>query len=105
MLSCVRVLLVTAQLHWGSSGFSTALPLLLQALALAQQHHLQALASETVLHLTFTQVTTANGEMIMNLNVSESEKNSLHISAGPERSCSLSLLESFTSLSRCSVCD
>lgn len=52
----VRVLLVTAQLHWGSSGFSTALPLLLQALALAQQHHLQALASETILHLTFTQV-------------------------------------------------
>lgn len=56
LLWCARVLLVTAQLHWGSAGFSTALPLLLQALALAQQHHLQALASETVLHLTFTQV-------------------------------------------------
>lgn len=51
-----RVLLATAQLHWESSGFSTALPLLLQALALARQHHLQSLASETVLHLAFTQV-------------------------------------------------
>lgn len=51
-----RVLLATAQLHWESSGFSTALPLLLQALALARQHHLQSLASETILHLAFTQV-------------------------------------------------
>lgn len=51
-----RVMLSTAELHWESSGFSTALPLLLQALALARQHHLQSLASETVLHLAFTQV-------------------------------------------------
>lgn len=49
-----------AQLHWESSGFSTALPLLLQALELARQHHLQALASETILHLAFTQVRTVN---------------------------------------------
>lgn len=49
-------MLSTAELHWESSGFSTALPLLLQALALARQHHLQALASETILHLAFTQV-------------------------------------------------
>ncbi|XP_077378662.1 anaphase-promoting complex subunit 5 isoform X2 [Festucalex cinctus] len=52
----IRVLLSTAELHWESSGFSTALPLLFQALALARQHHLQALASETLLHLTFTQL-------------------------------------------------
>ncbi|XP_068167896.1 anaphase-promoting complex subunit 5 [Antennarius striatus] len=52
----IRVLLSTAELHWESSGFSTALPLLLQALALARQHFLQALASETVLHLAFTQL-------------------------------------------------
>lgn len=51
-----RVLLSTAQLHWESSGFSTSLPLLLQALEQARQHHLQALASEAVLHLAFTQV-------------------------------------------------
>ncbi|XP_027134206.1 anaphase-promoting complex subunit 5-like [Larimichthys crocea] len=51
----IRVMLSTAELHW-SSGFSTALPLLLQALALARQHHLQALASETILHLAFTQL-------------------------------------------------
>lgn len=52
----IRVMLSLAELHWESSGFSTALPLLLQALALARQHHLQALASETVLHLAFTQL-------------------------------------------------
>ncbi|CAG02518.1 unnamed protein product, partial [Tetraodon nigroviridis] len=63
----IRVLLVTAQLHWGSSGFSTALPLLLQALALAQQHHLQALASETVLHLTFTQLMLGVPEQALNI--------------------------------------
>lgn len=49
-------MLSTAELHWESSGFSTALPLLLQALALARQHHLQSLASESILHLAFTQV-------------------------------------------------
>ncbi|XP_037113728.1 anaphase-promoting complex subunit 5 isoform X1 [Syngnathus acus] len=52
----IRVMLCTAELHWESSGFSTALPLLFQALALARQHHLQSLASETLLHLTFTQL-------------------------------------------------
>ncbi|XP_077570870.1 anaphase-promoting complex subunit 5 isoform X2 [Stigmatopora nigra] len=52
----IRVMLCTAELHWESHGFSTALPLLFQALALARQHHLQALASETLLHLTFTQL-------------------------------------------------
>ncbi|XP_051923513.1 anaphase-promoting complex subunit 5 isoform X1 [Hippocampus zosterae] len=52
----IRVMLSTAELHWESSGFSTALPLLFQALALARQHHLQSLASETLLHLTFTQL-------------------------------------------------
>ncbi|XP_061674092.1 anaphase-promoting complex subunit 5 isoform X2 [Syngnathoides biaculeatus] len=52
----IRVLLSTAELHWESSGFSTALPLLFQALALARQHHLQSLASESLLHLTFTQL-------------------------------------------------
>ncbi|KAM8866588.1 anaphase-promoting complex subunit 5 isoform 1-T1 [Synchiropus picturatus] len=53
----IRVMLSTAQLHWeSSSGFSTALPLLLQALALSRQHHLQSLASETILHLAFTQL-------------------------------------------------
>ncbi|XP_044052959.1 anaphase-promoting complex subunit 5 [Siniperca chuatsi] len=52
----IRVMVSTAELHWESSGFSTALPLLLQALALARQHHLQSLASETILHLAFTQL-------------------------------------------------
>uniref|UniRef100_A0A1A8EEE8 Anaphase-promoting complex subunit 5 n=1 Tax=Nothobranchius kadleci TaxID=1051664 RepID=A0A1A8EEE8_NOTKA len=52
----IRVMLSTAELHWESSGFSTALPVLLQALALARQHHLQSLVSETVLHLAVTQL-------------------------------------------------
>lgn len=52
-------MLSTAELHWESSGFSTALPLVLQALALAREHHLQALASETILHLAFTQVSAS----------------------------------------------
>uniref|UniRef100_A0A8B9H8W9 Anaphase-promoting complex subunit 5 n=1 Tax=Astyanax mexicanus TaxID=7994 RepID=A0A8B9H8W9_ASTMX len=50
------VMLATAELHWDSSGFATALPLLLQALALARQHNLQSLESETILHLAFTQL-------------------------------------------------
>ncbi|XP_041856158.1 anaphase-promoting complex subunit 5 isoform X2 [Melanotaenia boesemani] len=52
----IRVMLSTAELHWESSGFATALPILLQALALARQHHLQSLASEAILHLAFTQL-------------------------------------------------
>ncbi|KAG9354693.1 hypothetical protein JZ751_001406 [Albula glossodonta] len=55
-----RVMLSTAELHWESSGFATALPLLLQALALARQHHLQSLASETILHLAYTQVSLSS---------------------------------------------
>ncbi|KAJ3604141.1 hypothetical protein NHX12_028882 [Muraenolepis orangiensis] len=52
----IRVMLSTAELHWESSDFSTGLPLLLQALSLARLHHLQALASKTLLHLAFTQL-------------------------------------------------
>ncbi|KAF3851011.1 hypothetical protein F7725_012783 [Dissostichus mawsoni] len=60
----IRVMLSTAELHWESCGFSTALPLLLQALALARQHHLQSLASETILHLAFTQPVLAHGSVM-----------------------------------------
>ncbi|ROL49079.1 Anaphase-promoting complex subunit 5 [Anabarilius grahami] len=52
----IRVMLASAELHWDSSGFASALPLLLQALALSRQHNLQSLTSETVLHLAFTQL-------------------------------------------------
>ncbi|RXN06020.1 anaphase-promoting complex subunit 5 [Labeo rohita] len=52
----IRVMLASAELHWDSSGFATALPLLLQALALSRQHNLQSLTSETLLHLAFTQL-------------------------------------------------
>lgn len=63
----IRVMLTTAELHWESSGFSTALPLLLQALALARQHHLQSLASETILHLAFTQLMLGVPEQALNV--------------------------------------
>ncbi|XP_029961421.1 anaphase-promoting complex subunit 5 [Salarias fasciatus] len=63
----IRVMLSTAELHWESSGFSTALPLLLQALALARQHHLQSLASETILHLSFTQLMLGVPEQALNV--------------------------------------
>lgn len=63
----IRVLLSTAQLHWESSGFSTSLPLLLQALEQARQHHLQALASEAVLHLAFTQLMLGVPEQALSL--------------------------------------
>ncbi|KAM9393986.1 anaphase-promoting complex subunit 5 [Pholidichthys leucotaenia] len=63
----IRVMLSTAELHWESSGFSTALPLLLQALALARQHHLQSLSSETILHLAFTQLMLGVPEQALNV--------------------------------------
>uniref|UniRef100_A0A3B3UDC4 Anaphase-promoting complex subunit 5 n=1 Tax=Poecilia latipinna TaxID=48699 RepID=A0A3B3UDC4_9TELE len=62
-----RVMLSTAELHWESSSFSTALPLLLQALALARQHHLQSLASEAILHLAFTQLMLGIPEQALNV--------------------------------------
>ncbi|TRY65613.1 hypothetical protein DNTS_015216 [Danionella cerebrum] len=53
----IRVMLASAELHWDSgSGFATALPLLLKALALSRQNNLQSLTSETLLHLAFTQL-------------------------------------------------
>ncbi|XP_063050550.1 anaphase-promoting complex subunit 5 isoform X2 [Engraulis encrasicolus] len=63
----IRVLLATAELHWDSCGFSTALPLLLQALTLSRQHNLQSLASETVLHLAFTQLMLGTPEQSLAL--------------------------------------
>lgn len=63
----IRVMLATAELHWESSGFATALPLLLQALALARQHHLQSLASETILHLAFSQLMLGVPEQALNI--------------------------------------
>lgn len=45
-----------AELYWRSSCHTIALPVLLQALALAREYSLQYLASETVLNLAFSQV-------------------------------------------------
>lgn len=50
------VLLSVAELYWHSSSPTIALPVLLQALALAKEYRLQYLASETVLNLAFAQV-------------------------------------------------
>lgn len=52
----VSVLLSIAELYWRSSCHTIALPVLLQALALAREYSLQYLASETVLNLAFSQV-------------------------------------------------
>ncbi len=63
-------MLASAELHWDSSGFATALPLLLQALALSRQHNLQSLTSETLLHLAFTQVLKHKRLIEMRINLS-----------------------------------
>nr|XP_056715365.1 anaphase-promoting complex subunit 5 [Euleptes europaea] len=52
----IRVLLSLAKLHLRSLCHTTALPILLQALALSQEYHLQHLASETILNLAFSQL-------------------------------------------------
>ncbi|XP_062855540.1 anaphase-promoting complex subunit 5 [Trichomycterus rosablanca] len=63
----IRVMLATAELHWDSSGFSAALPLLLKALALTRQHNLQRLESKTVLHLAYTQLMLGVPEQALSL--------------------------------------
>ncbi|XP_066544877.1 anaphase-promoting complex subunit 5 [Amia ocellicauda] len=63
----IRVMLSIAELYWQSSCYATALPLLLQALALARQFHLQYLASETILHLAFSQLMLGIPEQALNI--------------------------------------
>ncbi|KAL7986647.1 hypothetical protein Chor_012930 [Crotalus horridus] len=50
------VLLSVAELYWQSLCHTIALPVLLQALALAREYRLQYLASETILNLAFAQL-------------------------------------------------
>ncbi|XP_058014709.1 anaphase-promoting complex subunit 5 isoform X2 [Ahaetulla prasina] len=50
------VLLSIAELYWQSLCHTIALPILLQALALAREYRLQYLASETILNLAFAQL-------------------------------------------------
>ncbi|KAJ7309781.1 hypothetical protein JRQ81_007848 [Phrynocephalus forsythii] len=52
----INVLLSIAELHWQSLCHTIALPVLLQALALAREYCLQYLASETILKLAFSQL-------------------------------------------------
>ncbi|KAM6423407.1 anaphase-promoting complex subunit 5 isoform 1-T1 [Liasis olivaceus] len=52
----ISVLLSTAELYWQSLCHTIALPILLQALALAREYRLQYLASETILNLAFAQL-------------------------------------------------
>ncbi|MBN3316706.1 APC5 protein, partial [Atractosteus spatula] len=63
----IRVMLSVAELYWQSSCYATALPLLLQALALARQYNLQYLASETILHLAFSQLMLGIPEQALNI--------------------------------------
>uniref|UniRef100_A0ABM5F2G5 Anaphase-promoting complex subunit 5 n=1 Tax=Pogona vitticeps TaxID=103695 RepID=A0ABM5F2G5_9SAUR len=52
----INVLLSMAELYWRSLCHTLALPVLLQALALAKEYRLQYLASETILNLAFSQL-------------------------------------------------
>ncbi|KAG8146060.1 putative Anaphase promoting complex subunit 5 protein [Naja naja] len=52
----IGVLLSVAELYWQSLCHTVALPILLQALALAREYRLQYLASETILNLAFAQL-------------------------------------------------
>ncbi|XP_071428364.1 anaphase-promoting complex subunit 5 isoform X2 [Pithys albifrons albifrons] len=63
----IRVLLCIAELYWRASCHTIALPVLLQALALARQHSLQFLASETVLNLAFSQLILGIPEQALNI--------------------------------------
>ncbi|XP_068101228.1 anaphase-promoting complex subunit 5 [Hyperolius riggenbachi] len=63
----IRVLLSLAELYWRSSCHPVALPVLLQALALSREYHLQYLASETVLNLAFSQLMLGIPEQALNI--------------------------------------
>ncbi|NXX32843.1 APC5 protein, partial [Nicator chloris] len=63
----IRVLLSIAELYWRSSCHIIALPVLLQALALAREYSLQYLASETVLNLAFSQLILGIPEQALNI--------------------------------------
>ncbi|XP_012586655.1 PREDICTED: anaphase-promoting complex subunit 5 [Condylura cristata] len=63
----ISVLLAVAELHWRSSAPAAALPVLLQALALAKEFRLQRLASETVLNLAFAQLILGVPEQALSL--------------------------------------
>ncbi|OWK54895.1 Anaphase-promoting complex subunit 5 [Lonchura striata] len=63
----IRVLLSIAELYWRSSCHTIALPVLLQALALAREYSLQYLASETVLNLAFSQLILGIPEQALNI--------------------------------------
>uniref|UniRef100_A0A8C5RZC4 Anaphase-promoting complex subunit 5 n=1 Tax=Laticauda laticaudata TaxID=8630 RepID=A0A8C5RZC4_LATLA len=52
----ISILLSVAELYWQSLCHTIALPILLQALALAREYRLQYLASETILNLAFAQL-------------------------------------------------
>uniref|UniRef100_A0A4W3HBM3 Anaphase-promoting complex subunit 5 n=1 Tax=Callorhinchus milii TaxID=7868 RepID=A0A4W3HBM3_CALMI len=52
----IKVLIVEAELFWRSSCHTIAVPLLLKALALSREYHLEYLASEAILHLAFSQL-------------------------------------------------
>ncbi|XP_010157353.1 PREDICTED: anaphase-promoting complex subunit 5 isoform X2 [Eurypyga helias] len=63
----ISVLLSVAELYWRSSCHTIALPVLLQALALSREYSLQYLASETVLNLAFSQVSSCIPEQALNI--------------------------------------
>ncbi|XP_062814805.1 anaphase-promoting complex subunit 5 isoform X1 [Anolis carolinensis] len=67
MEMAIRVLLAIAKLYWRSMRHTTALPVLLQALALAREYRLQYLASETILCLAFSQLMLGMPEQALSM--------------------------------------
>ncbi|MBN3285982.1 APC5 protein, partial [Polyodon spathula] len=63
----IRVMLSLAELHWSSCCHAIALPLLLRSLALSREYHLQHLASESILHLAFSQLMLGIPEQALNI--------------------------------------
>uniref|UniRef100_UPI00398F2532 anaphase-promoting complex subunit 5 isoform X2 n=1 Tax=Pristiophorus japonicus TaxID=55135 RepID=UPI00398F2532 len=63
----IKVLILEAELFWRSSCHAVAVPLLLKALALSREYHLEYLTSEAILHLAFSQLMLGIPEQALNV--------------------------------------
>ncbi|XP_067861916.1 anaphase-promoting complex subunit 5 isoform X1 [Heptranchias perlo] len=63
----IRVLILEAELFWRSSCHAVAVPLLLKALALSREYHLEYLTSEAILHLAFSQLMLGIPDQALNV--------------------------------------
>lgn len=63
----IKVLILEAELFWRSSCHAVAVPLLLKALALSREYHLEPLTSEAILHLAFSQLMLGIPDQALNV--------------------------------------